>query len=88
MIKGCPGAILFQDPRPEYIECPHCGGEMEIWSDEPLARCPHCHLWASREQGASCIDWCPAAAECIGLEAYERLKHVRPPEESMAVGPL
>jgi len=35
-----------------------------------------------REWGASCIDWCSAAVECIGLEAYERLKKVRPEEET------
>jgi DNA-directed RNA polymerase subunit RPC12/RpoP len=81
MIQGCPGAIVFKDARPDYIDCPHCGREMEIWSDEPLARCPSCHLWVSKERGASCIDWCKSAVECIGLEAYERLKKIRPPEE-------
>jgi len=83
MIKGCPGAITLKDARPDYIACPHCGYEMEIWSDEPFARCPGCHLWVSKERGASCIDWCKAAAQCIGLEAYERLKHARPPEETV-----
>ena len=48
MLKGCPGAIVFKDARPDYIACPHCGEEMEIWSDELLARCPHCHLWVSK----------------------------------------
>lgn len=83
MIKGCPGAITLKDARPDYIECPHCGYEMEIWSDEPFARCPGCNLWVSKERGASCIDWCKAAAQCIGLEAYERLKRTRPPEETV-----
>jgi hypothetical protein len=83
MIKGCPGAITLKDARPAYIECPHCGYEMEMWSDEPFARCPGCHLWVSKERGASCIDWCKAAAQCIGLEAYERLKRARPPEETV-----
>jgi hypothetical protein len=82
MIKGCPGAITLKDARPDYIACPHCGYEMEIWSDEPFARCPGCNLWVSKERGASCIDWCKAAAQCIGLEAYERLKRARPPEET------
>ena len=83
MIKGCPGAITLKDARPDYIACPHCGYEMEIWSDEPFARCPGCNLWVSKERGASCIDWCKAAAQCIGLEAYERLKRARPPEETL-----
>ena len=81
MAKSCPGAIVFKEARPDYVECPYCGGEMEVWSDEPLARCPHCHLWVSKERGASCIDWCKFAAECVGLEAYERLRKDRPPEE-------
>ncbi len=82
MIKGCPGAITIREARPDYISCPHCGHEMEIWSDEPLARCPSCGLWVSKERGASCIDWCKAAPQCIGLEAYERLKRARPPEDA------
>jgi hypothetical protein len=81
MAGSCPGAIVFKDARPDYVDCVHCGREMEIWSDEPLARCPSCGLWTSKERGASCIDWCRSAVECIGLEAYERLKKVRPPEE-------
>jgi DNA-directed RNA polymerase subunit RPC12/RpoP len=82
MAKGCPGAIAFREARPEYKDCPHCGVEMEIWSDEPLARCPACHLWVSKERGASCIDWCKFAVECIGMETYERLQRVRPPENA------
>ena len=88
MNRGCPGAIVFKDARPEYVDCPHCGEEMEIWSDEPLARCAHCALWVSKERGASCIDWCQSAVECIGLEAYERLKKARPePVEADEPGP-
>ena len=81
MIRGCPGAIVFREARPDYIDCPHCGEEMEIWSDEPVARCHSCGLYVSQERGASCIDWCKSAVECIGLEAYERLQKTRPLEE-------
>jgi len=82
-MRGCPGAIVFKEAKPEYMACPHCGKEMEMWSDEPLARCPHCRLWVNKERGASCIDWCKFAAECIGLEAYERLRKDRPPQEQI-----
>jgi len=78
--KSCPGAFLFKDPTPDYMDCPHCGQEMEIWSDEPIGRCDHCGLWVTRERGASCIDWCSHARECIGLDRYERLKRPRPPD--------
>jgi DNA-directed RNA polymerase subunit RPC12/RpoP len=84
MNKGCPGALIFKDARPDYIDCPQCGEEVEIWSDEPLARCTNCNFWVSQQRGASCIDWCKAAVECIGLEAYERLQRTRPPEETVA----
>lgn len=81
MIRGCPGSIAIREARPDDMTCPHCGQEMEIWSDEVVARCHHCGLYVSKERGASCIDWCKSAVECIGLEAYERLKKVRPLEE-------
>jgi hypothetical protein len=73
MFKGCPGAISFREVRPEYIDCPFCGTELEIWSDEPMARCPDCGCEATRSRGASCIDWCASARECVGSEKYERL---------------
>lgn len=72
--KGCPGARTIREVRPEYVACPHCGQEVELWSDERAARCPHCRGLVPREQGASCIDWCAYAAQCIGLEKYRALK--------------
>lgn len=78
--KFCPGAMIFKSPVPEYIECPQCGKEMEIWSDEPMARCTNCGVWVAKERGASCIDWCAYAKECIGLDKYERLKRTKPPD--------
>ncbi len=77
---GCPGAVTLREVRPEDIVCPQCGSEVEIWSDEPVAQCRQCGSWVRRERGASCIDWCPAAKECVGLAKYERLMKNRPPE--------
>jgi len=78
--KHCPGAVTLREVRPEYIVCPECGNEVEIWSDEPMARCRQCGFWVTRERGASCIDWCAYARECIGLARYERLMKNRPPQ--------
>lgn len=78
--KNCPGAVTFREVRPEYILCPECGNEVEIWSDEMVARCRQCGSLVSRERGASCIDWCVYAKECIGLAKYERLIQNRPPQ--------
>ena len=71
--KGCPGAVNFREVRPDYVDCPFCGTEMEIWSDEPLAKCPRCGRDVTQSRGASCIDWCTYARECVGSEKYERL---------------
>lgn len=74
LASGCPGARFIREARPEYVECPHCGGEVEVWSDEASGRCPRCRRPVPRERGAACIDWCAHAAECIGAAAYKRLK--------------
>ena len=78
--KGCPGAVALREVRPEDIVCPECGSKVEIWSDEPVAQCRQCGFWVSHERGASCIDWCASAKECIGLAKYERLTKSRPLE--------
>lgn len=77
--QGCPGARTVREPAPEYINCPHCGQEMEIWSDELVARCPHCKRPVMQQRGASCLDWCAHAAECVGATKYRNLKGA-PPE--------
>ncbi len=72
--KSCPGSRTIREPRPEYINCPDCGAEVEIWTDELKAICSSCGNKVYRAQQASCIDWCPHAKECVGPEVYERLK--------------
>lgn len=72
--KSCPGSRTIREPRPEYINCPDCGREVEIWTDELKATCPDCGNKVLRAQQASCIDWCPHAKECVGPEVYERLR--------------
>jgi len=72
--KTCPGSNAIREPRPEYLNCPDCGREVEIWTDELKATCPGCGSKVFREQTASCIDWCPHAEECVGPEAYQRLR--------------
>jgi len=72
-LKGCPGAINLREVRPQDVACPYCGTEVEIWSDEPFARCPGCGCEVTQARGASCIDWCSQARQCVGSEKYERL---------------
>lgn len=72
--KFCPGSTGIRAPMPESITCLNCGEEVEIWTDEMKAKCPNCGTTNFREQNPTCIDWCKFARQCIGDEAYERLK--------------
>ena len=69
----CPGAQGIREPRPEYQNCPRCGYEVEIWSDEFKRRCPQCGGLIVKGQQASCIDWCQYAKLCVGEETYARV---------------
>jgi len=81
---SCPGAKLFKEIKPEYLSCPHCGKEIELWSDELVIRCKHCGGFVSKRRGASCIDWCKFAKECIGAQKFERLRQDNALSEAVA----
>ena len=74
LFKGCPGATRIREPVPEYIDCPECGQETEIWSHELVGECHLCGAPLYRDVGPLCIDWCTRAKECVGEERYRRLK--------------
>lgn len=78
LINACPGALHLKQPTLSYVTCSRCGADdVEIWSDETMARCHHCGTPVFREKIPSCIDWCSAARECLGDDLYERLKSSR-----------
>ncbi len=70
----CPGSSQIKDPTLEYITCPYCGEENEIFTDELRIECSRCGRSIVKNRGASCIDWCSKAAECIGADELARLK--------------
>lgn len=72
MIFSCPGSQRFKQPQPENIKCPHCGNEVEIWSDEREVVCPKCSKKVTRSAEQSCLDWCKYAKECAGEEMYKK----------------
>lgn len=73
VLDFCPGSQKFRQPQPEYIKCPNCGQEVEIWTDEIQITCPHCKNNILRQQeGASCLDWCKYAKECVGDDTYNK----------------
>ncbi|MFW6122288.1 MAG: phosphohydrolase [Petrotogales bacterium] len=63
--ESCPGIKKFLRPKPEYITCPNCSVNVEIWSDEETAVCDICGKEVSRqEKEQSCLDWCEHADKC------------------------
>ena len=68
----CPGSSKFKRPEPETIKCPTCSEEIEMWTDEIQVTCPNCKNTVMREGGASCLDWCKYAKECVGDNTYNK----------------
>jgi len=69
----CPGAKAFREPKPEFLPCPTCHEEVELWTDEAETKCEHCSGTVSREMLQGCIDHCASARECLGDQLYTRL---------------
>jgi len=74
MIFKCPGSQAFSQPHPENIECPFCGADVEIFSDEVKADCPKCKKAVLRDSKDICLDWCKYAKECVGEKALKKYK--------------
>lgn len=69
MMPRCPGQDLrFWTPRDIFdVGCPHCGGTIEFWKDDPSRRCPGCGREARNPRlDVGCAEWCKYAAECLG----------------------
>lgn len=66
----CPGSKLIRQPKPEMFDCPSCGAEVEIWTDELKGTCPKCKTVVMRYQDQSCLEWCKLARNCVGELAY------------------
>jgi len=75
----CPGQDTRNLWAAMYV-CPNCGTEVEMFSDELRIRCYKCKEFVYRENTPSCIDWCPSAKECIGVERWNVLHG--PPADS------
>lgn len=87
MVSTCPGARQFTRPEPGYYDCPSCGAEVEIWTDELGWQCSLCGTMVYREREQSCIDYCPQARECLGEARYERLVQARPARHGASPSP-
>ncbi len=68
----CPGQSK-RNLKAELRRCPSCSYQVEIFSDELRVRCPGCGTQVYKEKTPSCIDWCRAAEQCLGEDAYREL---------------
>lgn len=70
---SCAGSKEIKNPYPEDMVCVRCGEITEMWTDETETVCKGCNKTITREMKSSCIEWCPAAKDCVGAEKYERI---------------
>jgi len=82
----CPGSKVFNQPTPEFMPCPSCHNEVEIWTDEAETKCGNCGSIVSRAMLQGCIDCCPAAKECLGESLYSRLMVSKKKQASEGTG--
>lgn len=47
-LHECPGPDRKKKAIPEDLECPTCGREVEIWSNEEKKVCPSCGATVAR----------------------------------------
>ena len=70
MPDHCPGAANLRTPTLAIKKCPHCGEEMELFSNDISVKCSGCGFMVYNDI-QSC--WCRHAKECIGEEMYTKL---------------
>jgi HD superfamily phosphodiesterase len=68
---------MIRQPKPEIFDCPKCGAEVEIWTDEMKGVCQRCRTTVLRYQDQSCLEWCTLAETCVGREAYNNFMQHR-----------
>lgn len=62
----CPGSRTIRQPQPEFIKCPFCSKEVEIWTDEIKATCLKCKKAVVRDQSTTCLELHAFAKERVG----------------------
>ena len=73
LIDRCPGSAGIRTPSLTVKNCPQCGEEIEIFSNEVSASCGKCGFVIYNDQ-ASCIRWCRYAEECVGPEIVRKFR--------------
>ena len=72
MFDHCPGTANLRTPTLSIKKCPHCGEEVEVFSNDVKVTCTSCGfvIW---NDITSCVRWCKYARECVGEEMYRKL---------------
>jgi ribosomal protein S27E len=72
MMDRCPGSANVRTPTLKIKECPECGKEIEIFSNDKNVVCANCGFILYNDI-TSCAKWCRYAKECLGDELYRTL---------------
>ena len=70
-VQRCPGQDRRFWRNEDIFEapCPHCGGVIEFWKDDPRRTCGHCGQKAPNPRmDLGCAQWCKFAKDCLGVE--------------------
>lgn len=69
MSPRCPGqdTRYWKGDSAFDIRCPHCGGAVEFFRDEPVRTCRSCRRKVQNPRlDLACAKWCKYADECLG----------------------
>lgn len=72
MLGHCPGSANLRTPTLAIKQCPQCGAEVELFSNDVSVACDACGFVVYNDL-LSCVQWCKYAKECVGEETYRKL---------------
>ncbi len=71
VLDHCPGSVSIRTPTLTIKNCPQCGDEVEIFSNDVQVTCSNCGFTIYNDT-LSCIEWCKYAKECVGEDVYQK----------------
>jgi hypothetical protein len=72
VLGHCPGSANLRTPTLAIKQCPQCGAEVELFSNDVSVACDACGFVVYNDL-LSCVQWCKYAKECVGEETYRKL---------------
>jgi len=76
VLGHCPGSANLRTPSLAVKQCPQCGAEVEVFSNDVSVACPGCDFTVYNDL-LSCVQWCKYAKQCVGEEVYRKLVEKR-----------